>query len=87
MNVYRTCPFGHSSLRCGGTKCHFRRPFVTALYEADGRARQGDKDFGTAALLYIHWDFTVSNLAQIGTRLGQHRGQEFKCSPGHILLL
>lgn len=46
-------------------------PFVTTLYEADGRARLGNKDFGTATLLYILWDFTVSNLAQIGLRLGR----------------
>lgn len=45
--------------------------FVTALYEADGRARQGERDFGTDALLYILWDFTVSNLAQIGPQLGR----------------
>ena len=46
--------------------------FVTTLYEADGRARQGKGGFfGTAALLYILWDFTVSDLAQIGPRLGR----------------
>ena len=45
--------------------------FVTTLYEADGRARQGKTDFGTATLLYILWDFTVSDLAQIGLQLGR----------------
>lgn len=59
------------SLRCGGTKSLSLRPFVTTLYEADGRARQGNKDFGTATLLYILWDFTVSNLAQIGLCVGR----------------
>lgn len=59
MNVYRTWPLGQISLRCGATKCHFRRPFVTALHEADGRARRGNKGFGTAALLYVLWGFTV----------------------------
>lgn len=43
---------------------------MTTIYEADGRARQGEKDFGTATLLYILWDFTVSDLAPIGPRLG-----------------
>lgn len=58
---------------------------MTTLYEADGRARQGKKDFGTASSLYILWDFTVSNLAQIGPWLGLDWGQEFKRSPGHII--
>lgn len=37
--------FSEHSLRCGGTKYHSCRLFVTALHKADGRARQGKKDF------------------------------------------
>lgn len=45
--------------------------FVTTLYEADGRARQGKKDFGTATLLYILRDL----LFQIWLKLGHDLGE------------
>lgn len=51
---------------CGGSGPKYHRPFMTRLYEADGRARQGDAGFGTTTLLYIPLGFyRLSNVAQI----------------------